>query len=676
MPIISSANVAVPRRDVDLQVEAELTNLLFRNTRGLHITTMVAAVLVAMLFGGDIHAAVLSMWTVFMLGSELVRAVMARRFHQAEIRIDDAPDWHRRFATGNLMTAIGWGSAGVLLFVPGSETMQVLLAIILLSAVAVSVPALASDRRLFVIFSIITIVPLLIRLTFQDSASSMVVATMLVFLYPLLTAFAMRISRQTVAELNMHFAYADLARELSGEIAVRRQAESRLLDLANFDQLSGLPNRTLLQDRLEQLIKKAKRREGRVAVLFLDLDRFKSVNDSLGHHAGDDVLRTIATRLQDCVRSENTVARLSGDEFIILLDDVESLEAVRAVSRRILMQVSEPIRMDDGTDITLGASIGIAFFPDHGRDVNALLQNADIAMYRAKTNGRNMFQIFAPDMHAEALTRLSRESALRRAMENEEFFLTFQPQIDTRSGQFLGVEALVRWESPEYGTVAPDEFITLAEEANLIVPLGDWVIRRAFEQSVRFSRDFGSEFHMGINLSVKQFDSDHKLIGKIDRLLEETGADPGAIVFEITESIALSNAHANLTLLRKLRSMGFKLALDDFGTGNSSLTYLKRFPINIVKLDKSFIDSVTMNREDAAICQATIELANALELQVIAEGVESREQAEWLQHRECHVMQGYLYSPPLRAHECAARLALSNHVEEAELSEVETPERP
>jgi diguanylate cyclase (GGDEF)-like protein len=240
--------------------------------------------------------------------------------------------------------------------------------------------------------------------------------------------------RQMLDELQARFAYADLARELSGEIAVRRQAEHRLLDLANYDQLTGLPNRSLLRDRLEQALAKARRRKAQVAVVFVDLDRFKNINDSLGHHVGDDVLRAIARRLQRCIREENTVARLSGDEFIIVLEDFEGMDSVRSMARRLLMEISEPIDMEDGSDIKLTSSIGIALFPDHGREVDMLLQNADIAMYRAKTAGRNTFQVFSPDMHAEALTRLSRENALRRALENEEFYLSYQPQIDTFSG--------------------------------------------------------------------------------------------------------------------------------------------------------------------------------------------------------------------------------------------------
>src|SRR5690606_946463 len=296
-------------------------------------------------------------------------------------------------------------------------------------------------------------------------------------------------------------------------------------------------------------------------------------------HVGDDVLRTVAARLKQCIREENTVSRMSGDEFIVVMEEFADIDAVRSLARRMLMEISEPVAMEDGSDIKLTASIGISLYPDHGREVEALLQNADIAMYRAKTGGRNTFQIFSPDMHAEALTRLSRENALRRALENEEFFLAYQPQVDTFSGGYIGVEALIRWESPEYGLVAPGEFIPLAEDTGLIKPLGDWALRTACEQAVKFRKEFGREFHVSINLSARQLDPD-RTVQTIARILEDTGVEPATLMFEITESVALTNAHANLTLLRKLRAMGCRLALDDFGTGNSSLTYLKRFPIN------------------------------------------------------------------------------------------------
>ncbi|HEX7031183.1 MAG TPA: diguanylate cyclase, partial [Gammaproteobacteria bacterium] len=540
MPISTSANVILPQRDVDRQVEGEMTNLLFRSARGLHVSTIIGAVLIAALFWVNVGHLVLLLWTVYMTVTGAARAWVAANFNRREIPLGDSGPWLQRFQTGNLLSGLGWGAAGILLFVPGNSASQLVLTVIIVVAIAVSLPSLSAGRRLFVQFALLAITPLLVRHLLEGLQANLVAAGLLIFLFPLLTAFALRGYRQRVDELQARFAYADLARELSGEIAVRRQAEHRLLDLANYDQLTGLPNRALLRDRLEQSIAKARRRNTRIAVLFADIDRFKSVNDSLGHHVGDEVLRTVAARLKKCIREENTVARMSGDEFIVVMEEFDDIDAVRSLARRMLMETSEPVAMEDGSDIKLSASIGISLYPDHGREVETLLQNADIAMYRAKTGGRNTFQIFAADMHAEALTRLSRENALRRALENEEFFLAYQPQVDTFSGGYIGVEALIRWESPEYGLVSPGEFIPLAEDTGLIRPLGDWALRTACEQAAKFREDFGREFHVSVNLSARQLDPD-RTVQTIARILEDTGVEPSTLMFEITESVALTN---------------------------------------------------------------------------------------------------------------------------------------
>lgn len=659
MPIKTSAKVIVPRHDVDPQVEGERVNLLFNNSYGMHLITAITACLIALLFWNTTHPVSMSLWLTYMLAVGAGRAWTSRQFRQAEIELDDCEEWRKRFQLGNVAVATGWGTAGIVMFPLGNQNTQLLLTVAILAVIAMTIPSLAASRQKFVAFALIAIGPLLLRHMLHGSSQSLVAAALLIFMFPLLVLFATRAYRQTIVELQTRFAYADLARELSGEIAVRRQAEHKLLDMANFDQLTGLPNRTLLRDRMERAMAKSKRRQTLVAVLFFDIDRFKHINDSLGHHVGDEVLREVSRRLQETVRQENTVARLSGDEFIIVLEEINTQEEVRTVARRLLMEVSEPIRLEDSTELKLTASIGIAFAPDHGKETEALLQNADIAMYRAKTKGRNTFQIFSPDMHAAALTRMSRENALRKALENEEFFLTYQPQVDTFSGGYVGVEALMRWESPEYGMISPNEFVPLAEETGLIRPLGDWALAQALKQAHKFRERFGSEFHMGINLSARQLE-DPDAINRIEKMMKDADVPPSSILFEITESVALSNAHSNLTQLRKLRVLGARIALDDFGTGNSSLTYLKRFPITCVKLDKTFIDNVTMNREDAAIARATIDLANELELTVIAEGVESREQAEWLQKHNCFIMQGYLFSPPMQASQCTDRMAMQD----------------
>lgn len=656
MPLLNP-HPALPRRDVDRQVDAELVNLLFRHSRGLHASTALGSVLIAALFWQHVDHLVLVLWALYMLITGLTRSLVAHRFQREDIPAADAGAWLARFRSGNLLTGLGWSAAGILLFLPENQVAQLILTVIIFAAIAASLPSLSAHRSMFVEFALLAVTPLLLRHVWAGSANNLIAAALLLFLFPMLAAFALRSFRQMSDELRARFAYADLVHELSGEVAVRRHAENRLLELASYDQLTGLPNRSLLRDRLEMSVTRAKRHNRKVAVLFADLDRFKHVNDSLGHHAGDEVLRATAERLQAGVRRENTVARLSGDEFIITVEDFESVDELRSLARRLLMAISEPVALPDGSDVSLTASIGAALFPDHGRDVDTLLQNADIAMYRAKLAGRNGFVLFSPEMQAEALTRLSREKALRRALDNEEFWLSYQPQVDTRSRQVIGVEALLRWESREYGLVPPDEFIPLAEDTGLIRPLGAWAMQLAFEQAKRFEESFGAGFHVGVNLSARQFDEE-RLLEIITQNLERSGVNPATIMFEITESVAMTNAHSNLALLRRLRAMGFGLALDDFGTGHSSLAYLKRFPISCVKLDKSFIDNVAVNREDGAIARATIELARALELDVIAEGVETREQAEWLQEHDCFLMQGFLFSPPLRAHECPEQIGM------------------
>ncbi|MCG8432913.1 MAG: EAL domain-containing protein [Gammaproteobacteria bacterium] len=660
MAIATTANPFIPHRDVDLQVHAELTNLLYRNTRGAHVVLIAVAALIGLLFWGLVNAATVTFWISYMIALELGRAYLAAKYRRREIPLTQSRIWAQYFQLGNVMAGIGWGAGGILLFVSHSEIHQVILAVMLVGISAVAVPALATNAAVYVAFVLLTTGPLIVQLILHGTKLTMIAATLIIFVLPLLIAFAIRIHRQLVESLKLRFAYADLARELQGEIAVRRQAENRLLELANYDQLTGLPNRTLLTDRLEQALAKARRRESVVAVLFADIDRFKAINDSLGHHVGDDVLRNVGERLKAVVREENTVARLSGDEFIVLLEDTPGNQTVATVARRLLAEIGEPIELEDGTELKFTCSVGISLFPNDGTDVEALLRNADIAMYRAKKQGRNNFQFFTSDMHAEAIKRLSRENAMRKAMEREEFYLVFQPQINVLNREIIGVEALIRWNSPDFGAVSPTEFIPLAEETGLINPIGEWVLNEACKQAKIFIDELGdTDFHIAVNLSAKQL-AKHGLLKQVERVLQNTGIPPHILMLEITESVALSNAHSNLALLRKFRAMGIRLALDDFGTGNSSLTYLKRFPINVVKLDKTFIENVTANREDAAIARATIDLANSLELQVVAEGVETESQVQWLKSEQCFLMQGFLFSPPIPAEECRLRMLEAN----------------
>lgn len=444
--------------------------------------------------------------------------------------------------------------------------------------------------------------------------------------------------------------FLSLALSASGRI----QAQEQLQHLANFDRLTALPNRAMFHDRLTHALRKAERSQREIGLLFVDVDRFKAINDSLGHHSGDRVLRAIAKRLVRCVRKSDTVARLGGDEFTVILEELDDLDTVLAVCERILETVAEPLVLGEN-EITLTCSIGIAMYPEDGVDPDVLLQNADTAMYRAKQTGRNGYQFFTADMHAQAMERLERESDLRKALQRNEFVLVYQPQVDTHNGRTVGMEALVRWQHPARGLVSPQEFIPLAEETGLIQRIGEWVLYEACRQA-REWHDAGHDFHIAVNLSVGQF-----IMRNVPTLVKEvlatSGLPPRALLLEITESLAVGEAESTLVLLEDLKALGCRLALDDFGTGNSSLSYLKRFPVDIIKIDRSFVRDLREDAHDAAIAKATIGLAQSLKLEVVAEGVETEEQMHWLQQEGCHVMQGYLFSRPLTVTECNAWLA-------------------
>ncbi|MDX1443866.1 MAG: EAL domain-containing protein [Gammaproteobacteria bacterium] len=432
--------------------------------------------------------------------------------------------------------------------------------------------------------------------------------------------------------------------------AGRQQVQEQLRHLANFDRLTGLPNRVMFHDRLVHALKKAERFDRKIALLFVDLDRFKSINDSLGHQMGDRVLRRTAKRLVRCVRGCDTVTRLGGDEFTVILEEIEDTQTVITVAERIIETLGDPLYLDD-YDLHLTASIGIAMFPEDGKDAETLLQNADTAMYRSKKDGRNRLQFFTEDMHDQALEKLDREREIRHAIENEEFELYFQPQLDLRTGRNVGFEALVRWNHPERGFVMPGEFIALAEESGLIARLGEWVMREGCRQAKSWYDEFGDDFHIAVNLSAAQFIA-QSIPDLVADALKESGLPPELLLLEITESLAVGEGVETLRLLQDLKKLGCRLALDDFGTGSSSLSYLKSFPVDIIKIDRSFVSDLNGDAHDAAIARATIGLAQSLGLDVIAEGVETQQQLDWLLGEGCGIVQGFLFSEPLAAEAC------------------------
>jgi len=429
------------------------------------------------------------------------------------------------------------------------------------------------------------------------------------------------------------------------DITQRKNAESQLVHQAYHDALTGLPNRMLFQDRLTQALGLARRHHRGLSVLFLDLDQFKLVNDTLGHAAGDRLLQTVAARLRQSVRKSDTVARVGGDEFNLLLPEVGRGSQAATMAEKILATVARPVEVD-GHRLYITTSIGISLYPADGADAEALLTSADIAMYRAKELGRNGFQLCTPAMNARSLERLTLENDLRQGIERHEFRLYYQPQLDLASGRIVGVEALLRWQHPSRGIVSPDAFIAVAEEARLIVPIGEWTLRRACKQAVAWQAAGQPGLRLAVNLSALQFQQ-RNLPAGIGRVLEETGLDPRHLEIEITESAAIQNAALTVEVLSALRATGVRIAIDDFGTGHAALAYLKQFPIDALKIDRGFVADLEASQEDRAIVTAIISLAHGLGIRVIAEGVETEGQLRFLAESGCDEYQGFLLSPPL-----------------------------
>ena len=429
------------------------------------------------------------------------------------------------------------------------------------------------------------------------------------------------------------------------DVTIQREQDDKLRDLATLDSLTGLPNRGVFNDRLDHAIHKAHRNSSRLAVFFLDLDHFKNINDSLGHRAGDLLLCEVANRLKLCVREGDTVARLGGDEFTIILEDIRSVQYVAKVADKIFDILSK-LYLLETTEVNVSPSIGISLYPADGRDADILLRNADAAMYHAKKSGRNNFQFYSAEMNAQAAKRLAMETSLRRAVEHNEFYIHLQPQIDLRKGHISGAEALLRWDSDEWGHVSPAEFVPILEDIGLIGEVGEMVLQQACEAYMSLKDKLDPDFKMAVNLSGRQFHGG-QLASFIRSQLARTGMSAKNLELEITESILMDDADLAITTLKELSELGITIAIDDFGTGYSSLSYLKRFPLDVLKIDRSFVRDVNDDADDAAIVDAILAMSRRLQLDVVAEGVETPEQLAFLQAHDCHRVQGYFFSKPL-----------------------------
>jgi diguanylate cyclase (GGDEF)-like protein/PAS domain S-box-containing protein len=440
------------------------------------------------------------------------------------------------------------------------------------------------------------------------------------------------------------------------DVSAARAMSLEMTHSAQHDLVTNLPNRLLLSDRLSQSIALGRRQNRAVAVLFLDLDRFKYINDSLGHATGDKLLQSVSKRLLASVRGSDTVSRQGGDEFVILLSEITYPEDAATSAKKILLSVSAPHSIG-GHDLHIDGSIGISVYPEDGEDAETLIKNADMAMYHAKEKGRNNFQFFKAEMNLKAVKRQSLESSLRCALEREEFLLHYQPKVNLDTGEITGVEALIRWQQPDRGLVPPSQFVPIAEDCGLILPIGRWVLREACRQA-RAWQDAGlPPVPIAVNVSASEF-CDSGFVEGVRRILAETGLEARYLELELTERVLMEDAESTASVLQELKMMGVHLAVDDFGTGYSSLSYLRQFPIDVLKIDQSFVHQITADPGDSTLVSAIINMGKSLQHLVVAEGIETREQRAYLQTQNCAEGQGYLFSRPLAAAQFAHLLQL------------------
>ena len=441
------------------------------------------------------------------------------------------------------------------------------------------------------------------------------------------------------------------------DISERMSAEERIRQLALYDSLTGLPNRATFYSLIKQALIIASRDNITGGVMFIDLDRFKYINDTLGHGAGDELIRRVSARLKTCLRASDVVARLGGDEFVVGLFDVKFAEDAAIVAKKMLSTFATPLLIE-GHEISISASIGISIYPDDSVDIEDLIKFADIAMYRAKENGRNNYLFYSNDMNVRSIDKLQLESDLRRAMDRKELLLHYQPQADIHTGEMTGAEVLVRWQHPEKGMISPGQFIPLAEETGLIVSIGQWVMDQAVAQNKAWQNKGLPILKLAVNLSAQQFHP--KLVEEVTAVLKQHDLSYEFLELEITESMVMNNAEKVIEMLSKMEALGVKMSLDDFGTGYSSLSYLKRFPIHKLKVDQSFVRGIPHDPDDVAITRAIIGMGKSLGLRVIAEGVETREQLEFLRGEGCDEIQGFIFSRPIPAFEFS-KLLCSTH---------------
>ncbi len=671
----------ITREDRDWVCARQIESL-YSNSLSANIAVITAVIVFNLLLIDSAQSAYFQIWAVFMLFASCWRLFQWRQYKRYPEQ-HSPMQWGRLYTRATFLVGLGWSALGLFIWMSDDFLTQGVSFLVMMGAVAASATVLSSLLPAFFAYILPMTISCILAFALNGTTEGlwaslglavyvlMIIRTainsnrnLLKFLglqrvnQTLIEQLNSEISERKTAQVELKKYSAELEQEverrtgeltrinrsLESEIQERRRAEENLQHLAHHDVLTSLPNRLLLDARLGQVIERARRHDRQLAVLFMDLDGFKNVNDSLGHHAGDELLCMVAERLQNTVRKEDTVARLGGDEFVVIMADVGSRDDIDLLAKKLMAQIEKSFQVRQQT-VFIGTSIGISLFPENGDSTEELLTHADAAMYRAKEMGRRNFQYYAPDMTEAAYDRVMLESALRKGLEEQQFVLYYQPQIDLHDGRIVGVEALIRWRHPDLGILAPGHFIQAAEDSGLIVPMGKWVLEEACRQMVQWKDAGLSLDYMAVNLAGQQI-HESSLYELIQTLIIKTGCKPEWLELEITETFIMQRIGHAIETLDQLKQLGVNMAIDDFGTGYSSLSYLRRLPIDKLKIDRSFIRDITIDPNDAAIVQAIIGLGQTLNLEVIAEGVETLQQKEFLLEQGCDQGQGYYIGHP------------------------------
>lgn len=647
----------------------EKERILFMHAPVANTTIMIMAFVVFFVFNNRVDFLYLSLWVLFVLLSVGLRMFIwiAHRFKH---EMQSTQQWIFIYSTFTGLLGLVFGLCYLFSFQNQDFVVNFSLSMFFFGIISAAGYVLSCHMPIFIVY---TYPPAMIfagaQIAHQTLSHTLIGLSILLYMV-MLTLFTRIANRQFLTKVRLQFDNEKLIVNLNHEVDQReliirqrtgelvksnielkrteeqlKRNEISLHHLAHHDTLTELPNRLLLIDRLNHSINKAERADMGLALMFIDVDNFKEINDSLGHSVGDELLQAVAERLNMSLRKEDTAARLGGDEFTIILEELDDDKFASTVAEKLLNSFKQPIKLKD-REITITISIGISIFPGHGTDTETLLRNADSAMYRTKNEGRNGFRIYSEDLTERAIARLAIESDLRSALTDDQFQLHFQPQVCMSSGRIVGVEALIRWLHPKEGLLYPDRFISLAEEIGLIDEIGLWVIQSCCQNQVKWKQAGFADLHMAINISGRQLVDEH-FADKMRNVIQDTGCDPGCIELEITEGYLIQHPDKTAMQCNDLRQLGVSIAIDDFGTGYSSLTYLKQFPISKLKIDYSFIRDILDDPNDQAITRAIIALGKSLDLTVIAEGVENEEQKKFLQAEGCDLAQGYYFSRPL-----------------------------